>query len=941
MEPQLIRIRGARMHNLANIDVDIPRNSLVVFTGLSGSGKSSLAFDTIYAEGQRRYVESLSTYARQFLGQMEKPKVDLLDGLSPAVSIEQRTTSSNPRSTVGTITEIYDYLRLLFARTGHQHCPECGREISPQSIEDMVKNLLNYEEGTRCILMAPVVDRRKGEHLEILNKLRGMGFVRARVDNEIVNLDQEIKLAKTKAHTIEVVVDRLVIKDSARQRLSQSIAAAVDLSDGLLLVNFPDTDEDKLFSERASCQQCGVSMMDLSPQLFSFNSPKGACPACGGLGSDAFFDPELLVPDPDLSLKEGAIAPWKNFSSDSYRARLLEALAGEFDFSLDTPFTELSDQVKDIIFNGTGRQPLHFQYKRRGRTRTSRKPFDGLLARLDRRFHETSSTTIRHELISYMTERPCPSCGGSRLQKESLAVKVGEDSIADLTGLSVMHLRDKLSALRLGPREEMIAAPILKEIDQRLSFLIDVGLGYLSLDRKAATLSGGEAQRIRLASQIGSRLVGVIYILDEPSIGLHQRDKKRLIKTLTNLRDLGNTVIVVEHDDDTILAADHILDIGPGAGIHGGMVVYNGPVPGILEDQESITGGFLSGRLKIEIPQKRRLPDKNRSITVKEAFANNLKNIDAIFPLGLMVCVTGVSGSGKSSLVMECLYKGVSRGLKRSRSQTFGCRGLEGLEQIDKVINIDQGPIGRTPRSNPATYTGIFTPIRELIARLPEARARGYKPGRFSFNLKGGRCEACEGEGMIKIAMHFLPDLYVTCETCSGKRYNQETLEITYRGKNIADILEMNVEEALDFFRNVTTIAPRLQTLMDVGLSYISLGQSSVTLSGGEAQRIKLARELRKRSTGRTLYILDEPTTGLHPADIKKLLASLTDLVEKGNSIVIIEHNFDVIKTADYIIDLGPEGGDEGGRIVAAGSPEEVAKTTNSYTGMFLKQIVQ
>ncbi|MFP3982254.1 MAG: excinuclease ABC subunit UvrA [Desulfurivibrionaceae bacterium] len=940
MEPQQIRIRGARMHNLANIDVDIPRNSLVVFTGLSGSGKSSLAFDTIYAEGQRRYVESLSTYARQFLGQMEKPKVDLLDGLSPAVSIEQRTTSSNPRSTVGTITEIYDYLRLLFARAGRQHCPQCGLEISPQSVEDIVKILLSYEEGTRCILLAPVIDNRKGEHLEILNKLLGMGFVRARIDGEITNLDQEVKLAKTKTHSIEAVVDRLVIKPSARQRLSQSVAAAVQLSEGLLLANFPDSGEEKLFSERASCRQCGISMMDLSPQLFSFNSPKGACPQCGGLGSNAFFDPELLVPDPSLSLRQGAIAPWKNFAPDSYKARLLEALAEQYNFSLNTPFNKLSAEVKDIIFYGTGAHPLHFQYKRRGRTRTSKKPFDGLLSRLDRRYHETSSAVIRQELASYMTEQPCPVCQGGRLKKESLAVRVGENSIAGLTALSVVHLRDRLADLRLGAREEMIAAPILKEIDQRLGFLIDVGLGYLSLDRKAATLSGGEAQRIRLASQIGSRLVGVIYILDEPSIGLHQRDKERLIKTLTNLRDLGNTVIVVEHDEDTILAADYVLDIGPGAGVHGGRVVYNGPVPGILEHPESLTGGYLSGRLEIKKPDQRKRPNKKKSIKVKGAHANNLKDIDAVFPLGLMICVTGVSGSGKSSLVMECLYKGVSRGIKRNGSPALGCRSLQGVGGIDKVINIDQGPIGRTPRSNPATYTGIFTPIRELIARLPEARARGYKPGRFSFNLKGGRCEACEGEGVIKIAMHFLPDIFVTCETCNGSRYNQETLEITYRGKTIADILAMNVEEALDFFRNIPVIASRLQTLMDVGLSYISLGQSSVTLSGGEAQRIKLARELRKRSTGSTLYILDEPTTGLHPEDIKKLLASLSGLVEKGNTVVIIEHNFDVIKTADHIIDLGPEGGEEGGRIVVSGSPEEVAGAKGSYTGMFLKQIV-
>ena len=930
------------MHNLKNIDVDLPRNQLIVFTGLSGSGKSSLAFDTLYAEGQRRYVESLSTYARQFLGQMEKPDVDCLEGLSPAVSIEQRTTSRNPRSTVGTITEIYDHLRLLYARTGSQYCPDCGEIISPQSIENMVESLLSLAGGTKCILLSPLVDGRKGEHTDIFAKLRKEGFVRVRVDGELHSLDEKFELARTKRHSIEAVVDRIVIKPSVRQRLAQSISTAVQLSDGFLLVSFPDTGEEKLLSERTACVQCGTSLLDLSPQLFSFNNPKGACEECGGLGVKHFFDQNLVIPDPQSSINQGAIAPWRNRSAYSYSSQLLAALADHYKFSLDTPFVKLSAKSKKAILYGTGREKIFFHYQRRGRSQTSEKPFEGILPQLARHYLETASGSRRDDLSRFMNEQPCPACNGARLKPAALAVRVGKWAINELTAMSIQQLAAQLPQITFDHQKQLIAQPVIKEINDRLSFLLNVGLGYLSLERTAATLSGGEAQRIRLASQIGSQLAGVLYILDEPSIGLHQRDNERLIRTLTSLRDIGNTVIVVEHDSETIVAADHILDIGPGAGIHGGNVLYNGPVQGLLEEESSLTGGFLSGRLEIPVPPKRRtLPPKKNWIRIKGALANNLKKIQADIPLGVMTCVTGVSGSGKSSLVMECLFKGVKEGLGRSKHTVAGrFSSMTGLDKVDHVIDIDQSPIGRTPRSNPATYTGVLTPIRELLSRLPESRARGYKMGRFSFNLKGGRCEACEGDGVIKIAMHFLPDIYVTCETCNGKRFNQETLEIKYRDKNIADILTMNVEEALDFFANIPPIKNRLQSLADVGLSYISLGQSSVTLSGGEAQRIKLAKELRKRHTGNTLYILDEPTTGLHPADIKHLLAVLSRLVDSGNTAVIIEHNLDVIKTADYLVDLGPEGGDGGGEIVAAGPPEKIAATKNSFTGMFLQQIL-
>jgi excinuclease ABC subunit A len=941
MEPKFIRIRGARMHNLKNIDVDLPRNSLVVFTGLSGSGKSSLAFDTLYAEGQRRYVESLSTYARQFLGQMEKPDVDLLEGLSPAVSIEQRTTGRNPRSTVGTITEIYDHLRLLYARVGHQFCPDCHEEIHPQSIQDMVGSLLGMQEGTNVILLAPLVDGKKGEHRELLNKLRKDGFVRARIDGKILSLDEEVTLEKTRRHSIEAVVDRLVIKQAIARRLSDSIATAVKLSNGFLLANFPDLKKETLYSERAACIQCGRSMVDLSPQLFSFNNPKGACDECGGLGMKQYFDEHLVIPDPSISIKAGAIAPWNTRYSERYYSKMLQAVAEHFQFSLEKPFEKLSEDAKKIILYGSGKEQIYFDFQIHGRRHSYNTPFEGVLPQLARRYLETSSGSVREGLDEYMNEQTCPVCKGARLKDEALAVRVGPWAINELTSLSIDRMISALPAIEFAPQEQMIAERILKEILDRLSFLGDVGLGYLSLDRRASTLSGGEAQRIRLASQIGSRLAGVLYILDEPSIGLHQRDNQRLINTLTRLRDFGNTVLVVEHDTETIMAADHVLDIGIGAGVHGGNVVYSGDVKGLLASKESLTGGYLSGKLQIAVPKKRRRP-KNKAawIAIEKAQGNNLKAITAKFPLGLMTCVTGVSGSGKSTLVIETLFKGAKNYVQQGHEQAGEFSQIKGLQQIDKVIDIDQSPIGRTPRSNPATYTGILTPIRELFARLPEARVRGYTMGRFSFNIKGGRCEACEGEGVIKIAMHFLPDLYITCETCQGKRYNHETLEIKYRDKTIADVLEMTVEEALTFFENIPPIKNRLQTLFDVGLSYVALGQSSVTLSGGEAQRIKLSRELSKRSTGKTLYILDEPTTGLHPADIQHLLVVLGRLVDSGNTVVIIEHNLDVIKTADHIIDLGPEGGDGGGEIVAQGTPETVAATDASFTGHFLKEIL-
>lgn len=940
MEPQVIRIRGARMHNLKNISVDLPRNKLVVFTGLSGSGKSTLAFDTLYAEGQRRYVESLSTYARQFLGQMDKPDVDLLEGLSPAVSIEQKTTSKNPRSTVGTVTEIYDHLRLLFARAGQPHCPKCGDPIRSQSVEDMVDILLKRSAGEKIILLAPLVLGKKGRHEQIFQQVRKEGFVRVRINGEIVSLSADISLEKNKRHTIEVVVDRLVIKPGLRRRLDESVSTAVKLSGGTMLTYFPENGEELLFSESAACHRCGVSVPDLSTQLFSFNNPQGACPVCSGLGANQFVDERLVVPDENLSLNEGAIAPWNRRKLATYSSQWLDALSRHYGFDPDRSFKDLPGDIQKKILHGTGREKIEFHHQRGRRRLISTLRFEGIIPRLNRLFRETTSNRVREEVGRFMNEQPCPGCHGARLKPEALAVRIGRWSIMEMTGLSIEQLICELETIKFDSREAFIAEPILKEVQERLSFLRGVGLGYLSLDRKAGTLSGGEAQRIRLASQIGSRLAGVLYILDEPSIGLHQRDNNKLIKTLLSLRDLGNTVIVVEHDTDTIATADHVLDIGPGAGVHGGEILYSGDVTGLLDCPESLTGAYLSGKLFIAVPQKRRRVKKARAygLVVKNASVNNLQQVTIRFPLGVMTCVTGVSGSGKSSLVIETLFKEIRRYF-----QDGGCwRGtkgkIAGLENIDKVIDIDQSPIGRTPRSNPATYTGVLTPIRELLARLPESRARGYKIGRFSFNIKGGRCETCEGDGVIRIAMHFLPDIYVTCERCLGKRYNQETLEITYRGKNIADILSMTVEEALDFFQNIPPIKNRLQTVFDVGLGYITLGQSSVTLSGGEAQRVKLAKELSRRSTGKTLYILDEPTTGLHPADIQHLLTVLGRLVDSGNTVVVIEHNLDVIKTADYVIDLGPEGGDGGGRIVVCGSPEEVASCPDSYTGMFLKQ---
>jgi excinuclease ABC subunit A len=943
MEPKTLSIRGARMHNLKNIDVDLPRNSLVLFTGLSGSGKSTLAFDTLYAEGQRRYVESLSTYARQFLGQMDKPDVDALEGLSPAVSIEQKTTSKNPRSTVGTVTEIYDHLRLLYARCGHPHCHQCGSEIQAQSIEDMINSLMALPEGEKIILLAPLVTARKGRHEQLLARVRREGYVRVRIDGDILHADDIGALDKNKKHSIEVVIDRLVIKPNIRRRLSESVAGAVKLTEGLLLVLLPEKNQERLFSEHAACHNCGISMPPISTQLFSFNNPQGACPECGGLGVKQFFDPGLIVPDGSRSIREGALAPWGFRSEGTYTGHMLESVARHYSVSLDTPFDTLPGKVQQVFLYGSGSEEIHFHYKNGRRVMSAVKTFEGIIPQLDRRFHETQSAMIREELEKYMNEQRCPQCKGARLKPEALAVRVGTYSIHEMTCLSIARLLEDLPLLPLNSRERQIGEPILKEIVDRLSFLEDVGLGYLSLDRRAGTLSGGEAQRIRLASQIGSRLAGVLYILDEPSIGLHQRDNQKLINTLLELRDLGNTVIVVEHDTDTILAADHVLDMGLGAGIHGGEVVYSGNVAGILEHGRSITGAYLSGRLQIKTPGSRRklkAPAK-KGLWVVNATANNLKSIEVGFPLGGMTCVTGVSGSGKSSLVMETLFRLAKKGLSKKLDQYGDTDGtVRGLRLIDKIVDIDQSPIGRTPRSNPATYTGVFTPIRDLFSRLPESRSRGYKPGRFSFNIKGGRCEACEGEGVNKIAMHFLPDIYVECETCKGRRYNGETLEIQYRGKNIHEVLAMTVEEALDFFQNIPPIKNRLQTLYDVGLSYISLGQSSVTLSGGEAQRVKLAKELSGRASGNTLYILDEPTTGLHPADIQHLLNVLNRLVDQGNTVVVIEHNLDVIKTADWIIDVGPEGGSGGGQIVVTGAPEIITRHPESYTGQFLRKVL-
>lgn len=937
-----IVIRGAREHNLKNIDLTIPRDKLVVFTGVSGSGKSSLAFDTLYAEGQRRYVESLSSYARQFLGQMEKPDVDQIDGLSPAISIDQKTTSHNPRSTVGTVTEIYDYLRLLYARIGVPHCPKCGKEIKKQTIDQIVDRVLELPERTKIQLLAPVVRGRKGEHVKLLEDAKKSGYVRVRVDGIIYDLSEEIKLEKNKKHTIEIIVDRLVVKEGIQKRLTESIETVTALTGGLLVVDVNQGGDELVFSQNFSCPDCGIDLMEIEPRLFSFNNPSGACPTCTGLGMQMKFDEQLIVPNDSLSIAGGAIvAPGYNSisSKDTMTHVLFDALAEEYGFSLDTPFRELPEEIKKIIFYGTGGKKLRITYTNYRGTGSYDYAFEGIIPNLQRRYSETSET-MRGEYEEYMTNIECPSCHGMRLRPEVLAITVGGKNISQVTEMSVADIQKFFQNLQLSGRDEMIAERILKEIHARIGFLVDVGLDYLTLSRAAGTLSGGEAQRIRLATQIGSGLVGVVYILDEPSIGLHQRDNDKLLKTLQHLRDIGNSLIVVEHDEDTMYAADFIVDVGPGAGKDGGNIICTGDVEEIKACTESLTGDYLSGRKKIEVPEKRRPVNPEAMLHIVGAAENNLKQINVDIPLGIFTCVTGVSGSGKSSLVNEILYKRLARDLNRAKLRPGNHEDMNGQNQLDKVINIDQSPIGRTPRSNPATYTGLFDMIRDVFAQTTEAKMRGYQKGRFSFNVKGGRCEACAGDGIIKIEMHFLPDIYVPCEVCHGKRYNRETLEVKYKGKTISDVLEMTVEEALEFFENIPRIKAKLQTLYDVGLSYVQLGQSSTTLSGGEAQRVKLATELSKKSTGRTMYILDEPTTGLHMADVHKLVHILQRLAEGGNTVVVIEHNLDVIKTADYIIDLGPEGGTGGGTIVACGTPEEVCGVPESYTGKYLKPIL-
>lgn len=938
-----IVIRGAREHNLKNIDLTIPRDKLVVFTGVSGSGKSSLAFDTLYAEGQRRYVESLSSYARQFLGQMEKPDVDQIDGLSPAISIDQKTTSHNPRSTVGTVTEIYDYLRLLYARIGVPHCPKCGKEIKKQTIDQIVDRVLELPERTKLQLLAPVVRGRKGEHVKLLEDAKKSGYVRVRVDGIIYDLSEEIKLEKNKKHTIEIIVDRLVVKEGIQKRLTESIETVAALTGGLLVVDVNQGEDELVFSQNFSCPDCGIDLMEIEPRLFSFNNPSGACPTCTGLGMQMKFDEQLIVPNDSLSIAGGAIvAPGYNSIStkDTMTRVLFDALAEEYGFSLDTPFRELPEEIKKIIFYGTGGKKLRITYTNYRGTGSYDYAFEGIIPNLQRRYSETSET-MRGEYEEYMTNIECPSCHGMRLRPEVLAITVGGKNISQVTEMSVADIQKFFQNLQLSGRDEMIAERILKEIHARIGFLVDVGLDYLTLSRAAGTLSGGEAQRIRLATQIGSGLVGVVYILDEPSIGLHQRDNDKLLKTLQHLRDIGNSLIVVEHDEDTMYAADFIVDVGPGAGKDGGNIICTGDVEEIKACTESFTGDYLSGRKKIEVPEKRRPVNPEAMLHVVGAAENNLKQINVDIPLGIFTCVTGVSGSGKSSLVNEILYKRLARDLNRAKLRPGNHEDMNGQDKLDKVINIDQSPIGRTPRSNPATYTGLFDMIRDVFAQTTEAKMRGYQKGRFSFNVKGGRCEACAGDGIIKIEMHFLPDIYVPCEVCHGKRYNRETLEVKYKGKTISDVLEMTVEEALEFFENIPRIKAKLQTLYDVGLSYVQLGQSSTTLSGGEAQRVKLATELSKKSTGRTMYILDEPTTGLHMADVHKLVHILQRLAEGGNTVVVIEHNLDVIKTADYIIDLGPEGGTGGGTIVACGTPEEVCAVPESYTGKYLKPILE
>ncbi len=940
-EKQYIKIRGANEHNLQNLDVDIPRNEFVVLTGLSGSGKSSLAFDTIYAEGQRRYMESLSSYARRFLGQMEKPNVEKIEGLSPAISIDQKSTNRNPRSTVGTVTEIYDYFRLLYARIGIPHCPQCGKEIKKQSVDQMVDQILDLPEGTRIQLLAPVVRGRKGTHQKIFEQAKRSGYVRVQVDGSMYELTEEISLDKNKKHNVDIVVDRLVVRDGIQKRLTDSIETCLELAEGLLTVDVIGG-EPIHFSQSFSCPDCGISIDEIEPRSFSFNNPFGACPTCYGLGYKMEFDVDLMIPDKRLSIAQGAIQAmgWQScMDPHSFTYAILKALSQEYGFDLDTPFGEYPQKIQDVIVHGTGGKQVKVYYRGQRGEGVYDVAFEGLLKNVERRYRETGSEAMKQEYEAFMRITPCKDCGGQRLKKEALAVTVSGKNIHEVTSMSIRRLHEFLENLELTKQQKLIGAQVLKEIKARVGFLIDVGLDYLTLARATASLSGGEAQRIRLATQIGSGLVGVAYILDEPSIGLHQRDNDKLLRTLKNLRDLGNTLIVVEHDEDTMRAADHVVDIGPGAGSHGGKLVAQGTAEDIMNCPESITGAYLSGRIKIPVPKTRRKP--TGWLTILGAAENNLKNIDVKLPLGVMTCVTGVSGSGKSSLTNEILYKRLARDLNRARVIPGKHRDMKGIEQLDKVIDIDQSPIGRTPRSNPATYTGVFDQIRDLFATTPDAKAKGYKKGRFSFNVKGGRCEACAGDGILKIEMHFLPDVYVPCEVCQGKRYNRETLEVKYKGKSIYDVLDMTVEEALEFFENVPSIRRKIETLYDVGLSYIKLGQPSTTLSGGEAQRIKLATELSRRSTGRTIYILDEPTTGLHFADVHKLTEILQRLAEGGNTVVVIEHNLDVIKTADYIIDMGPEGGDGGGTVIAQGTPEEVAEIPGSYTGQYVKKYLE
>ena len=936
-----IYVKGARENNLKNVDVTIPRDKLVVLTGLSGSGKSSLAFDTIYAEGQRRYVESLSSYARMFLGQMEKPDVDYIDGLSPAISIDQKTTSKNPRSTVGTVTEIYDYLRLLWARVGTPHCPICGKEIKQQTIDQIIDQVLELPEATRIQVMAPVIRGKKGEHAKVFEDARRSGYVRCRVDGITYDLSEEIKLEKNKKHSIEIVVDRLVIRDDIARRLTDSVEIASGLSGGLVVINVVGEDRDILFSQNYACEDCGVSIEELTPRMFSFNNPFGACPTCTGLGSQLKVDPDLVIPNKNLSILEGAITAsgWSNIKSDGISRMYFDALSKKYRFKLDTPVKDLSKEVMDVILYGTKGEELTLHYDQPRGKGTLHQPFEGICNNLERRYKETQSDAMRRELEDCMSECPCPTCQGRRLRKESLAVTVGGLDIDTFCHKSVTQALDFVDHLELSETQMMIAERILKEIKNRLGFLQSVGLQYLTLSRGAGSLSGGESQRIRLATQIGSSLMGVLYILDEPSIGLHQRDNDMLLKTMKDLRDLGNTLLVVEHDEDTMRAADYIIDVGPGAGVHGGEIVAAGTPEEVMNTPGSITGDYLSGRRKIPVPKERRTGN-GKHLKVIGAAENNLHHIDVDFPLGTFICVTGVSGSGKSSLINEILYKKLGADLNRVKVRPGKHDRIEGEEFLDKVIDIDQSPIGRTPRSNPATYTGLFNDIRELFASTQDAKARGYGPGRFSFNTRGGRCEACQGDGLLKIEMHFLPDIYVPCEVCKGKRYNRETLEVHYKGKNIYEVLEMTVDEALPFFENLPRIYNRLKTLEEVGLGYVKLGQASTTLSGGEAQRVKLATELSKRSTGKTIYILDEPTTGLHSYDVQRLIDVLQKLVDAGNTVVVIEHNLDVIKTADYIIDLGPEGGDGGGTIVCTGTPEEVAQCEQSYTGKYLKRML-